>query len=76
MTIKPDEKYVTNNRIVGLLILLALGVGGFFLTDVLAQIRTLQVTKVDKEQYKCDMTRIEGKLDKIIDMHTKGLGKE
>ncbi|MFA5340300.1 MAG: hypothetical protein WC332_00845 [Clostridia bacterium] len=39
------------------------------------KIEKLQTHKVDMEQYRCDIQRIEGKLDKLIDFQLNGKQK-
>lgn len=60
-----EKKYL--QWIAVLLLTLILGMLGYFLNDVQGQVRS----KVDKQQYDCDMNRIEKKIDYLIDLEIK-----
>jgi hypothetical protein len=66
MTLKNGNgKYISWEFISITLITIVLGMLGYFLADVQGQVRT----KVNQTQYDCDMTKIDKKLDMIINMH-------
>lgn len=45
------------------------------ITQAQDKIDKIQTSKVDKEQYRCDIERVESKLDKLITMHISTNGK-
>jgi hypothetical protein len=57
--------------IVGILAGVLIAVSGTLYGDVRGQISRLQEQKVDKDQYRTDVSRLEGKLDKLIDMQMR-----
>lgn len=60
--------------IVGILITILLLVSAASLGSMKSDISRLQEVKVDKDQYRCDISRVEGKLDKIIEMQMNKAG--
>lgn len=59
--------------IVGTLGALLIAVLGTLYGDIQGNIKGLWDKKLDKEQYRCDQARIEGKLDKLIDIQINGV---
>jgi len=71
-----DNEFISWKWIAGILVgLIILAFGGIIadtrqgVSQAQEKIEKIQAAKVDKEQYRCDIERVEDKLDKLINMH-------
>jgi hypothetical protein len=66
-----DGRYITIKWLLGILAGILIAVSGTLYGDMWGQINKLQEQKVDKDQYRMDVSRLEGKIDRLIDMQMR-----
>ncbi len=56
-------------KLLGILAAALIALIGFVGSSMHSDINALKEGKLDKEQYRCDLARVEGKIDKLIGFH-------